>query len=59
VKFCQTFKNGDGHIFMRCSSIGLMEITITDYGCCGKPATNPNDNRRPVSTWHPNHPAVA
>jgi hypothetical protein len=52
-------KNGDGHVFMRCSYIGLMEITITDSGCRGKPATNPNANRRPVTNWYPNHPAVA
>jgi hypothetical protein len=44
---------------MRCSSIGLMEITIPDSGCRGKPATHPNANRYLVSTWYPNHPAVA
>lgn len=42
-------KNGYGHVFMRCSSIGLMEIMITDSGCRGKPATNSNANRRPVT----------
>jgi hypothetical protein len=44
---------------MRCSTIGLIEITLTDSGCRGKSAIIPNVNRHPVMTWYPNHLALA